>query len=193
MTLAVGYRAATFRCVRPASTPSSRQLRALKIRQRKLTCRFWACAKNASPCPGALSPQPSLPHRVQARRREPAPFEPRPSGHQRAPLLHSRGAVCKQTWHDTADRVALALSPMPAPGSRGAAAIVLVVLLLAHQLRAQRDPYEVLGIKSSAKAKDIKKAFHKLALQYHPDKVRGRGSRPVPAGNTGVGRVYDAQ
>ena len=82
---------------------------------------------------------------------------------------------------------------MPAPGSRGAAAIVLVVLLLAHQLRAQRDPYELLGIKSSAKAKDIKKAFHKLALQYHPDKVRGRGSRPVPAGNTGVGRVYDAQ
>ena len=33
------------------------------------------------------------------------------------------------------------------------------------------DYYEVLGLKKTAKAKDIKKAYRKLALQWHPDKI----------------------
>ena len=32
------------------------------------------------------------------------------------------------------------------------------------------DPYKILGLDRSASASDIKKAHHKLALQYHPDK-----------------------
>ncbi|KAI0748060.1 DnaJ-domain-containing protein [Daedaleopsis nitida] len=32
------------------------------------------------------------------------------------------------------------------------------------------DLYEVLGVESDAKANDIKKAYRKLALKYHPDK-----------------------
>jgi molecular chaperone DnaJ len=38
---------------------------------------------------------------------------------------------------------------------------------------AKRDYYEVLGITKGASADEIKKAFRKLAVQYHPDKEGG--------------------
>jgi preprotein translocase subunit Sec63 len=51
------------------------------------------------------------------------------------------------------------------------AALLLLCVLLVSQVQAAKDPYQVLGVKNTANAKQIKKAFHKLALQYHPDKV----------------------
>jgi molecular chaperone DnaJ len=38
---------------------------------------------------------------------------------------------------------------------------------------AKRDYYEVLGVSKSASADEIKKAFRKMAVQYHPDKEGG--------------------
>jgi len=39
----------------------------------------------------------------------------------------------------------------------------------------KKDPYKVLGLDSSATDEEIKKAYRRLAMKYHPDKVEGLG------------------
>lgn len=66
---------------------------------------------------------------------------------------------------------------------------ITAVLLLALAVLAScaKDYYEVLGITRRASDREIKKAFRKLAVQYHPDKNKEPGAeekfREIAEGN----------
>ena len=47
------------------------------------------------------------------------------------------------------------------------------ILLISEFILANGDYYEILGVPKEATERQIKKAFHKLALKYHPDRNRG--------------------
>ena len=51
-------------------------------------------------------------------------------------------------------------------------AIVVFLCLVAGSIDAASDAYKTLGLKRNAKDLDIKKAYRKLAIQFHPDKVK---------------------
>lgn len=54
--------------------------------------------------------------------------------------------------------------------SQSVLAVAVCVLMITEIILAQEDYYEILGVPKDASERQIKKAFHKLAMKYHPDK-----------------------
>src|SRR5690242_11119702 len=54
---------------------------------------------------------------------------------------------------------------------------------------AKRDYYELLGVHKSATEDEIKKAYRKLALKYHPD--RNPGDKSAEEKFKEIGEAYD--
>lgn len=51
------------------------------------------------------------------------------------------------------------------------------LIIFIAQAKKAIDPYKILGVDRSASQRDIQKAFHKLSLQYHPDKNKNKGAQ----------------
>ncbi|KAJ9693989.1 hypothetical protein PVL29_009791 [Vitis rotundifolia] len=63
---------------------------------------------------------------------------------------------------------------------RGVALFIVVFalwLLIFSQAAKTLDPYKVLGVDRNASQREVQKAFHKLSLQYHPDKNKNKGAQ----------------
>ena len=74
------------------------------------------------------------------------------------------------------------------------AAMIFLTYIPMQVLAGSKDYYKTLGINKDASDKDIKKAFRKLALKYHPDKNNEKDAeekfREIAEGNFAISQPF---
>lgn len=63
------------------------------------------------------------------------------------------------------------------------------VLTVNTMVQQKKDYYEILGVRRDASPEDIRKAYHKVALKYHPD--RNKGNAEAEAKFKEAAEAYD--
>lgn len=54
--------------------------------------------------------------------------------------------------------------------AQSAVTFAVCILMITELILAKKDYYDILGVPKDATDRQIKKAFHRLAMKYHPDK-----------------------
>ncbi|XP_029379391.1 dnaJ homolog subfamily B member 9a [Echeneis naucrates] len=54
--------------------------------------------------------------------------------------------------------------------TQSAVTFAVCILMITELILAKKDYYDILGVPKDASERQIKKAFHRLAMKYHPDK-----------------------
>ena len=54
--------------------------------------------------------------------------------------------------------------------AQSAVTLAVCILMITELILAKKDYYDILGVPKDATERQIKKAFHRLAMKYHPDK-----------------------
>lgn len=65
----------------------------------------------------------------------------------------------------------------------------VILLLFNCRIKSCKDYYQILGVEKTASEEDLKKAYRKLALKFHPDKNHAPGATEAFKGK-GISVVY---
>jgi DnaJ like chaperone protein len=68
----------------------------------------------------------------------------------------------------------------------------LASLFEIHKPEAEQNPYEILEVSPNASNEEIKRAFKRMALKFHPDRVANLGDDVVRAANEKFKKINEA-